>query len=598
MGLLVYKFSDYEHTAEREQFRTLCKSLKSFFGGKEDMCIFIANYNIYDCELDGIIIKNDAIISVEFKNYGGTVTAVENGHWKLSDGTIIKGGSRKTVYQQANLNHVAIKRGFADGNIIKPSCLKDVAALVVFNQDIILDNRLSSKAQSWLHITDNVHFLEKVEDITSKKTSLSNEEILGLIDKLGLDAEYRCDEYCVCNNIQETDIVDDEGKEVQKGTDVHHVQTDETAERINKSIVNILKEIFPNTDYTLNIYNKTLVEQLFLDQGIQLQKDYVATIFTNDLSYFQNRLIEFYGWDVTLHGSLLFWEIGKDEEKELKRIIKKQSCKHLSVQRVQMTLPDWLDDYIYNDLNGIYCKTNKDMLVIDWEKDEVLKYLGTYFPRSYTEAYCILSEYMKIANPFEEQEEISLFDFGCGTGGEIIGAITAIVEANPSLQHINIVALDGNYFALRTFEKILRKYCTKSSVHITYNVIPLVIDDFYDLSMLDNVLNQKFDIVMSFKSICEFVSKQRFEQDNAYAHIAKFFLPRINDNGVLLLADVTTYNNTSQEWLPHMMDEGLARAKCNVAAKNNGYNQSFYVTHSKMHDDMSKIAWRLILNNK
>ena len=236
------------------------------------------------------------------------------------------------------------------------------------------------------------------------------------------------------------------------------------------------------------------------------------------------------------------------------------------------------------------------MVVIDWGKDDVLKYLGTYFPRSYTEAYCIVSQYLDVANPFSEKTEVSLFDFGCGTGGEIIGTITAIIEKNLNLQHINILALDGNYFALRTFEKILVKYCTKSSIHITYKVIPLEIDDFYDLSVLDSVIDQKFDMVISFKAICEFVTKQRFEQNNAYTHMAKFFLPRINSGGILLLADVTTYNNVSQEWLPHMMDEGLAKANCKVVAKNNGYNQAFFVTHSRKKEDISKIAWRLILN--
>ena len=85
MALLVYKFSDYEHTAEREQYRALCKQLKAYYENRDEICIFIANYNIYDCELDGMIIKQDAITAVEFKNFGGTITAVENGHWNYRE---------------------------------------------------------------------------------------------------------------------------------------------------------------------------------------------------------------------------------------------------------------------------------------------------------------------------------------------------------------------------------------------------------------------------------------------------------------------------------------------------------------------------------
>lgn len=598
MSLLVYKFLDYEHTAEREQFRTVCKALCSLYKGKDDICIFIGNYNIYDCELDGIIIKRDAIISVEFKNYGGKVIAVDNGQWKLSDGTIIRGGSRKSVYQQAKLNHVAIKRGFTDGNIVDSSCLKDVASLVVFNQDITLENKLSSKTQSWLHITDNTHFLEKVENITSKHLSLSNEEIFGLIEKLGLDEDYRCDEYCVLDDSQEKKCRNGEYIGAQLELETIYFQTNDAIYYIKTSIDKIFRELFPNIDYELKIYNKDLVEGLFKEKGIYLQKDYVVILLAQDLGRFQDVLNNICGWNAFFRGSLLCWELDKQDIQRLKNIYNNLCSKRLSVQNVQQTLPDWLDSFIYDTLKGVYCKSNEDMTVIDWDKNNILKYLGTYFPRSYTEAYCIVSQYLEVANPFAEKDTISLFDFGCGTGGEIIGAITAITEKNPNLQFINLLALDGNYYALRIFEKILRQYCTKSSVHITYKVIPLVIDDFYDLSVLDSVFTQKFDIVISFKAICEFVSKQCFEQNNAYTYLAKFFLPRINEDGILLLADVTTYNNVSQNWLPHMMDDGLKKAQCNVVAKNNGYNQAFFVTHSKKRDDISKIAWRLIRNNR
>lgn len=598
MSLLVYKLSDYKHTAEREQFRTVCKALYSLYKDKGDICIFIGNYNIYDYELDGIIIKRDSIISVEFKNYGGKVIAVDNEQWKLSDGTIIKGGSHKSVYQQAKLNNVAIKREFVDKKIVKSSSLKDVATLVVFNQDITLDNKLSSKTQSWLHITDNTHFREKIEDITSKHIFLSNEEILGIIKKLGLNENYRYDEYCTWNKEHKKEHYNKENIGTKLGLRTQYSQANDVNYYIKTNINKILRELFPNIEYKLNIYNKDCVDLLFEEKGIHLQKDCVVTLFTQDLDYFQDTLNNIHEWNVSLNGSSLYWEFDKQNIQSLKRIYNNLCCKRLLVQNVQQTLPNWLDSFIYDTLKGVYCKSNEDIIVIDWDKNNILKYLGTYFPRSYTEAYCIISQYLKVANPFEEKDTISLFDFGCGTGGEIIGTITAIIEKNPNLQSINILALDGNNFALRIFERILKQYCTKSSVFITYKVIPLKIDDFYDLSILDNVFTQKFDIVLSFKAICEFVSKQCFKQNNAYTHLAKFFLPRITEDGILLLADVTTYNNILQDWLPHMMDEGLAKANCNVVAQNNGYNQAFFVTHSRKKDDISKIAWRLIRNNK
>lgn len=71
-------------------------------------------------------------------------------------------------------------------------------------------------------------------------------------------------------------------------------------------------------------------------------------------------------------------------------------------------------------------------------------------------------------------------------------------------------------------------------------------------------------------------------------------MPKMKRNGVILFVDVTTYNDTSQEWLPKMMDKGLTEANCSVMYKNDGYNQTFHITHSSKSNDRSKVAWRMI----
>lgn len=188
MGLLVYKISDYSHTAEREQYRAICQMLKSRFSEKSELCIFVANWNIYDSELDGLLIKQDAIIAIEFKNYGGRVVAVENGDWKLSDGTIVKGGVRKNPYKQAQINRSNLLNGLRDSGFVSASNLKHISSLIVFNQPIELDaSGISRKTKSWLHICDNDHFIDKIEDITSPKTNFTNAELVKLVSDLNFD---------------------------------------------------------------------------------------------------------------------------------------------------------------------------------------------------------------------------------------------------------------------------------------------------------------------------------------------------------------------------------------------------------------------------
>ncbi len=99
---------------------------------------------------------------------------------------------------------------------------------------------------------------------------------------------------------------------------------------------------------------------------------------------------------------------------------------------------------------------------------------------------------------------------------------------------------------------------------------------------------------MSFKAICEFVTKDQFEKNNPYKHISSVLLPKVEDNGILVLVDVTTYNNTSNEWLPYMMDEGLSSASCKIVKQNNGFNQCFHISHSQRKQDKSKVAWRIV----
>lgn len=188
MGLLVYKISDYAHTAEREQYRTVCKLLHSKYSGTDELCIFVANWNIYDSELDGLIIKQDAIIGVEFKNYGGKITATDNGDWKTNEGVVVKGGVRKSPYKQAQINRSNLINGLRDSGYLASANLRHVATVIVFNQPTQIDmSGLSRKTQCWLHICDNETFIDKIEDITSPKIHFSNNDLLNLIERLNFN---------------------------------------------------------------------------------------------------------------------------------------------------------------------------------------------------------------------------------------------------------------------------------------------------------------------------------------------------------------------------------------------------------------------------
>ena len=118
-----------------------------------------------------------------------------------------------------------------------------------------------------------------------------------------------------------------------------------------------------------------------------------------------------------------------------------------------VTIPEWLDRIIFDDFRAVY--EPRPMEVVynpDQPYDFVKLYLGTYFPRSYAEAYGITSQILSIKG-FKEHyinlEEINLLDFCCGTGGEIIGTIVALQSKLPNLKRVNVDAFDANVDAVR-----------------------------------------------------------------------------------------------------------------------------------------------------
>lgn len=263
--------------------------------------------------------------------------------------------------------------------------------------------------------------------------------------------------------------------------------------------------------------------------------------------------------------------------------------------RTEVSLPSWLDSLIFNELGANYCRSNADMTVIDWDKTQILNYLGTYFPRSFAESMCIYSEFIPSScSSFLEKEHLDVLDFGCGTGGEIIGLLLVLNSRLPNLKSVTVKAIDGNIHAIKLLRKVIDALSSRLRYSIELEESPITIDDFYDMSILDVILSKQYDIVMSFKAVCEFVTKQQFEDHNAYEQISRVLLPKLAHTGIMLLVDVSTYSNVSQDWLPNMMDRGLLANGCRIIAKNPGNNMSFYVSHSRHTRDLTKIAWRLI----
>jgi hypothetical protein len=82
MPLFVYRANAADHTHENLQFLEVCKLLKNRYSGSHDYCLYIPNFRLNGRNFDGLLIKANAIVVLEFKNYSnGRVQASDNATW-------------------------------------------------------------------------------------------------------------------------------------------------------------------------------------------------------------------------------------------------------------------------------------------------------------------------------------------------------------------------------------------------------------------------------------------------------------------------------------------------------------------------------------
>ena len=275
-------------------------------------------------------------------------------------------------------------------------------------------------------------------------------------------------------------------------------------------------------------------------------------------------------------------------------------------------LPKWIDDLIFEELNAEYAPDHiKFEYNLNKNKNEVLTYLGTYFPRSYAEVYYLFSQLLFTEEQksfVSENNVLRILDLGCGTGGDILGLLNYIEDNLDNIQLIKILAIDGNHYALRVLEKILEAYKSKTRLQIEYTIGPVFIESEDDLNLISEVVSAKFDIIMSCKAICELASKKRLA-GKPYKNTAQMLSKKLSPNGIMLIEDVTVKNNG--EFIPVTLNTELnefikenpnfvtllpmsCKRNGNKCSKGCFFKEEIKVKHSRKDNDISKIVYRFI----
>lgn len=298
-------------------------------------------------------------------------------------------------------------------------------------------------------------------------------------------------------------------------------------------------------------------------------------------------------------------EITKDKSGNItnNETVRIESLKNTSI------LPTWLQQRIFEKHNAQFAPNHERYEQnLNLSDDELKVYLGTYFPRSYGESFCVFDNIFesKQYSALASKEEINILDIGCGTGGNLIGLLVALNKYNKTIKKVNIIAIDGHINALSILGDLVDEFSNKATFAINLITKMQPIDSVKELGW---VADSEFDFIMSFKMGCELIAEGNTD---FYYDLTKFCLPLLSKTGLFFLLDVTT--KVGIAYNPVLMNIQVNRAikelkgyktlipiTCGEFEKEcveQCFTQrTFNISHSLKINDKSKVAYRIIANS-
>jgi len=173
-------------------------------------------------------------------------------------------------------------------------------------------------------------------------------------------------------------------------------------------------------------------------------------------------------------------------------------------------LPTMFDDYISSKPGTNY---NPDCKVVSHNDDATMSralwYLGNYFPRSFSEAFCIYDYLLTYVLPEVRagRDGLTICDVGMGSGGATFGLLWALRKrliGDKTFKRIKVYGLDVNENALQLCEEmvpLMRREWPIEMEFITRRV------RFSQLGIIpDGFIKEKVDFVISAKCLQEISS--------------------------------------------------------------------------------------------
>ena len=185
MTFKAYRAALFNHAHENRVFNQLRDILWAHWSKQDEPLHLLGNFYVDGSAIDALIIKRNALIVIDFKDYGGKLKFSENGPWKI-DGKEVRGGNKTNPYQQIRDNKFELLNYLKDHVDFQSSPnLGHIAGLCLFHQAIEFDEAtLPHNVSRWFHIADISSVIRTIDEIVSSKINFSNADIDSIFSTL------------------------------------------------------------------------------------------------------------------------------------------------------------------------------------------------------------------------------------------------------------------------------------------------------------------------------------------------------------------------------------------------------------------------------
>lgn len=383
------------------------------------------------------------------------------------------------------------------------------------------------------------------------------------------------------------------------------------------SLVGFIKEIITSIGVDVNEY-KVFSQQDILPEpllGVSFVTENIVCVWidSHKLPSAKEKFESFLRKQVYSTKNIIYWHEGLDLKSKPQKnpevaaktltVSKKHEIDRLKCSTI---LPTWLEQSIFKKHHAQYAPNHERFdMNLDLSDEELKVYLGTYFPRSYCESFCIFE------NIFENQkyrslatkETINILDIGSGSGGNLFGLLVAINKYAISKQEVNIISIDGHAGALEILSELMEDFTKISNFNIKLKTVNKQLKSITDMHWLEN---NNFDLIISSKLGCELIANG---WTDFYAELTDFCLPKLSSTGLYVLLDVTT--KVTSDYNPILMSNQINSVIKNMkhykslipiscgefesTCTGNCFTQRiFYIAHKFKRKDKSKVAYRII----